>query len=243
MSGTIAEPVARRTPSRGWAAVGVLGEVLMTLGVVLLLFVAYQLWWTNVSAQRAADSLAQQLQDSWERPPAPGPDGGEQPGYVEPEFGEAFAMLSIPRLSDMVWSLPVVSGVGEVQLAQGIGHYPSTALPGQVGNFAVAGHRATNGEPLRDIDRLQVGDEVIVETRDTWYVYTLERDEIVLPTDTWVIEPVPGQPGAEPTQELITLTTCNPRWASTERWIWWGSLTETIPKEDGELPEAIAAGR
>jgi sortase A len=139
--------------------------------------------------------------------------------------------------------MPVVSGVGEVQLAQGIGHYPSTALPGQVGNFAVAGHRATNGEPLRDIDRLQVGDEVIVETRDTWYVYTLERDEIVLPTDTWVIEPVPGQPGAEPTQELITLTTCNPRWASTERWIWWGSLTETIPKEDGELPEAIAAGR
>jgi sortase A len=207
--------------------------------------VAYQLWWTNVSAQRAADAAAAQLQESWERPPTATPDGEgeESEGYVEPEFGSAFALLSIPRLSDKVWATPIVSGVGEAQLAQGIGHYPSTALPGEVGNFAIAGHRATNGEPLRDIDRLQVGDEVVVETRDTWYVYTLERDQIVLPTDTWVIQPVPGEPGAEPTRELITITTCNPRWASTERWIWWGSLTDTVAKDGGQPPEAIAAGR
>jgi sortase A len=240
----LAQDTAPRRSSRGWAVVGVLGELLMTLGVVLLLFVVYQLWWTNVAANRAADALSQQLQEQWARPPAPAPDGeADQDGYVEPEFGSAFAMLYIPRLSDSVWATPVVSGVEEAQLAQGIGHYPTTALPGQVGNFAVAGHRATNGEPLRDIDRLQVGDQVYVETRDTWYVYTLERDQIVWPTDTWVIAPVPGEPGAAPTEPLLTITTCHPRWASTERWIWWGTLTDTVSKDGGAVPAAIRAGR
>ncbi len=244
MNGAEAPAVPRPAASRGWAAVGVLGELLITLGVVLLLFVAYQLWWTNVVATRAADDAVAQLQDSWLRPPEPGQPGtGSGDEYVEPEFGTAFALMYIPRLSDKVWATPIVSGVQEAQLAQGIGHYPETALPGQVGNFAVAAHRATNGEPFRDIDRLQVGDEVYVETRDEWFVYRLERDQIVTPQDVWVVTPVPGDPGATPTDALITLTTCHPRWASTERWIWWGTLTQRIDKESGQTPEAILAGR
>ena len=228
--------------SRGWAVVGIVGELLITVGVLLLLLVAYQLWWTNVEADRAADQAVAQLQESWSRPPAFTGASDATPEYVEPEFGDAFALMYIPRLRDKVWGLPVVEGVDAPQLARGIGHYPDAAMPGQIGNFAVAGHRATNGEPLRDIDRIRAGDRVYVETRDSWYVYRLERDQIVLPQDVWVIDPVPGQPGATPTESLITLTTCNPRWASYERWIWWGQLEDTINKSTGETPSAILEG-
>ncbi len=236
-----AEPKQRPAATRGWAVVGVVGELLITVGALLLLLVVYQLWWTNVEASRAADEAVAELQDSWRR--TPGDSGQATPDYVEPEFGSAFALMYIPRLSDKVWATPIVAGVGAAELARGIGHYTQAAMPGEVGNFAVAAHRATNGEPFRDIDRLRVGDLVYVETRDTWFVYTLERDQIVKPQDVWVIAPVPGDPAATPTEQLITLTTCNPRWASYERWIWWGSLVETIDKKTGQTPDAILAGR
>jgi sortase A len=231
--------------------VGVVGELLITAGVLLLLLVAYQLWWTNVQAAQASEQVATELQQSWAEPVPDAPDSPDSPdgdesapeGYVEPTFGRAFAMLYIPRLSEKVWATPILQGVTPDVLAKGIGHYLTSAMPGEVGNFAIAGHRATNGEPLRNIDRLEVGDQVYVETRDTWYVYRLERDQIVLPTATWVIDPVPGQPGAEPTERLITITTCNPRWASTQRWVWWGSLVDTIDKATGQVPPAIEQGR
>ncbi len=233
--------------SRGWAAVGVVGELLITLGVVLLLFVAYQLWWTNVVADRAAEQQAVALQDSWSRPPTgqdAGDEGDEGDGTVRrPTLGDAFALMYIPRLSDKVWGMPVLESVALPDLASGIGHYPETQLPGQKGNFAVAAHRATNGEPFRDIDRLQVGDKVYVEVRDSWFEYTLNRDQIVSPQAGWVLDPVPGEPGATPVDRLITLTTCNPRWASTTRWIWWGELSNTWDKETDKVPAAIRAGR
>jgi sortase A len=228
--------------------VGVLGELLITVGVLLLLFVAYQLMWTNVTAQRAADQIATDLQDSWARPPATegssdaGDDGVDSP-EARPEIGAAFALMYIPRLSDKVWGMPVLESVELSDLARGIGHYPTTQMPGEKGNFAVAAHRATNGEPFRDIDRLQDGDRVFVETQDSWFEYTLRRDQIVAPTDTWVIDPVPGDPGASPSDRLITLTTCNPRWGHTTRWVWWGDLTTSYDKADGEIPPEIEAGR
>lgn len=233
-----------RAPSAGWRVVGVLGEILITVGVLLLLYVGYQLWWTNVEAGRAADSAASQLKEAWQRPPqGQGGEGApEQEEYVEPEFGEAFALMYIPRLANSVWGTPVVEGIQPVQLAKGLGHYPGTAMPGEVGNFAVAGHRATNGEPFRAIDLLKEGDEVYVETRDDWFVYTLEKDQIVTPQDVWVVDPVPGRAGVTPTERLITLTTCHPRWGSVTRWIWWGTLTDKIDKDSGEVPEAILAG-
>jgi sortase A len=228
----------------------VLGELLITVGVLLLLFVAYQLLWTNVTAERAADQVASQLQDSWGTPVTPDESGesdeadpSDDTPEARPEIGNAFALMYIPRLSDKVWGMAVLESVELPDLARGIGHYPSSQLPGEKGNFAVAAHRATNGEPFRDIDRLEVGDTVIVETRDSWYEYTLRRDQIVSPQDTWVIDPVPGDPGATPTDRLITLTTCNPRWGSTTRWIWWGDLTARYDKAAGEIPAAVEAGR
>jgi sortase A len=112
-------------------------------------------------------------------------------------------------------------------------------MPGDVGNFAVAGHRATHGEPFRNLDLLKPGDAVVIETDDRWFTYRVTDSEIVTPTDVEVILPVPNKPGAQPTQALITLTTCHPRWASTERMIVYGQLESERLKEAGP-PEALA---
>jgi sortase A len=228
-------------PTGIWLAIRTAGEVLVTFGALVLLFVAYQVWWTNVEAAAATEHVASDLVQSWQAPPSeptePAPSAS--PGQstpapsAKPAAGQAFGLLTIPRLGDKVYELPVLEGVGLDVLAKGAGHYESTALPGQLGNFAIAAHRATQNEPFRNIDDLRVGDLAYVRTRDSWFTYRLERDEIVKPTETWVIEPVPGQPGVAPTKALITLTTCNPRWASYERWIWWGSLVLQQPVSAG----------
>jgi sortase A len=227
------------TPRRGviTTIAHVLGELLITVGVLLLLLCAYQLWWTNVESAVATNNERAKIIAQWDRPVLPGPIGPAIPTpsktkTVEvppPSYGSGFALLYIPRLRDKVWGLPVMEGVGLDVLAQGAGHYPGDAMPGGLGNFALAAHRATHNEPFRNIDQLQVGDKVYVQTRTAWYTYVLDKDQIVLPTDVWVVDPVPGNPGAKPTKRLITLTTCNPRWASYQRWIWWGHLVGRQP--------------
>lgn len=242
MSVTTTGTRRHRARSRGNAArtaVRGLGELLITAGLVLLLFVAYQLVWTNFEAHRAQDSVADQIRDSWQRPPGQaGGDDGTAKGPRAADFGQGFAFLRIPRLGED-YAVPVLEGVGLDVLARGVGHYPETAMPGRVGNFAVAGHRATHGEPFAYLDRVRPGDVVVAETRRTWFTYVVDRTRIVQPTDTWVIDPVPGKPAAEPTERLLTLTTCNPRWASTERLIVFAHLQSRRPKSDGPPPELV----
>ena len=110
--------------------------------------------------------------------------------------GQVFAILRIPRLGGPTWAKPVYEGVGTATLDKGLGRYPTTQLPGQIGNTAIAGHRAGHGNPLIDIDSIRPGDVMIVETRDGYAVYRAERSEIVAPTRTDVIAPVPGRFGA-----------------------------------------------
>jgi sortase A len=222
-----------RTAIRG------LGELLITAGLVLLLFVAYQLGWTNYEAHRRTDAVAGDVRDAWQRPPRTG--GGTVTPAVQLKNGKGFAFLHIPRLG-RTWSVPVVQGVSLPDLAKGVGHYPRTALPGEVGNFAVAGHRATNGEPFAYLDKVRVGDLVVAETQDQWFTYVVDRTRIVSPTSIWVLDPVPGHPRATPTEPLLTLTTCNPRWASYERLIVFGHLTETRSKADGPPPALVRSG-
>jgi sortase A len=224
------------------AAVRGLGEVLITFGLVILLFCAYQLFWTNVESNRAQGQVIDDLEDRWaEVPRRPVPAGSAAPEVPDVPIGDGLAILRIPRLG-RDYAKPVVEGVALGDLHRGIGHYPETVMPGEVGNFSVAGHRATNGEPFRDLDDVRVGDKVVVETRDTWFTYVVDAApdgsgyRIVRPTDTWVVDPVPGQPGAQPTQKLITLTTCNPRWASYERLIVSGHLESAQPKSAGRPP-------
>jgi sortase A len=211
------------------------GEALITVGLVLLLFCAYQLWWTNVEANRAQHQVSDSIRDEWSRPGTRGPIT-----LTRADFGKGFAFLHIPRLGRH-YSKPVVEGVTLPDLARGVGHYPKTALPGQVGNFAVAGHRATNGEPFAHLDKVRRGDTLVVETRDAWFTYVVDRTVIVAPTDVDVIDPVPGKPGATPTEKLITLTTCNPRWGSTQRLIVFGHLTAEQPTSAGQ-PSVLAKG-
>ena len=157
-------PSTPRSPPRESRAalVGWTGELLITLGVLLLLFVAWQLWWTDVAANRAqdpdrADPRATTSPAARRRrcattasPAAIGKDG-------------AFAVVRIPRFG-ADYARPVIEGTGRPVLALGVGHYVGTAGPGQVGNFAVAGHRTTYGRPFHDIDQLEDGDPVVVET-------------------------------------------------------------------------------
>jgi sortase A len=208
------------------------GEVLITAGLVVLLFVGYQLFWTNFEAHKATASVTNDLRDSWDRPDPTGAGGSQTRGPKKVDFGKGFAFLHIPRLGKN-WTIPVVEGVTLPDLAKGVGHYPKTAQPGAIGTFAVAGHRATNGEPFAYLDKMRKGDLVVAETRTEWFTYVVDRTKIVSPTSVWVLDPVPGKPNAKPVQALLTLTTCNPRWASTERLIVFGHLEETRAKADG----------
>ena len=217
------------------AAVRSVGELLITAGLVLLLFCAYQLVWTNIAADRAQDRVSHTLREQWSRQ-----GGGASPGPVrlsKSDFGKGFAFLHIPRLGRK-YSVPIVQGVALPDLSRGVGHYPKTAVPGQIGNFAVAGHRATNGEPFAHLDSVKVGDALVVETRTSWFSYVVDKVQIVDPSAVWVLDPVPGKPAQQPTRQLITLTTCNPRWASTQRLIVFGHLVATTAASEGK-PQAL----
>ena len=210
-----------------------LGGLCITAGLVLLLFCAYQLWWTNVEAAQARGEALADLRTSWTSSgqdygvPAKAPPTTRVP---EPVEGEPFATFRIPRLGSE-WTQPVVEGIEAEQLSKGVGHYVGTALPGQLGNLALAGHRATNGEPFRDLDRMREGDEIIVETRSSTYTYVVDRPWVLVrPSAVEMIAPVPGEPGVRATEPKLTLTTCNPRWASTERLIVEARLRSTVAR-------------
>ncbi len=133
----------------------------------------------------------------------------------------------------------LVEGTALTQLNKhGLGHYKDSQMPGQVGNFAFAGHRNGYGQPLGDVDKLQKGDPIIVRTQDYWYVYHYTSYKIVLPTHTEVVAANPENPGATPTKRMLTMTTCEPKYSTpTHRWIsyaefsYWAKVSDGIPQE------------
>lgn len=232
-----------------------IGELFITAGLLLMLFAAYQLVWTNVEAAQAQNEVEDSLIESWDSsdPQRPGarpnvvkpektPDGVDKITLTRADFGKGFALLRIPRLGEN-YKVPVVEGVRASDLSRGVGHYPETAGPGEIGNFAIAGHRATNGEPFRNLDVMRKGDAVVVETENTWFTYVVDKTQIVAPSDTWVIDPVPGKAGVEPTERLLTLTTCHPRWASTYRLVIFTHLESKQRKSEGAPAALQARGR
>ena len=228
---------------RARTAIRSVGEILITLGLVLFLFCAYQLFYTNVVADDAMTSEVSDLHKLWAGQPAPRSAPPSTPGPFNTadnrgDAGAAFAILHIPRLGAK--SIPVLQGTTLDLLGRGVGHYKDSALPGRVGNFAVAGHRKTHGEPFRYLDEMRAGDLIVVETADAWYTYREDRDPFIVdPTDLGVVAPVPDHPGETPSRKLITLTTCNPWWASTQRMIVTGELIAQQPRSAGE-PAALA---
>ena len=224
----------RRRNSPFHALVRGLGELMITLGVLMLLLVVYQLFWTNVEANRAQNKVTDSLIKEWTAPVA-----ADEPKKRKPVPGNAIALMYFERLGGK-WVKPVVEGVSLDDLAKGVGHFPRSALPGEVGNFAVAAHRATHGEPFKDLDSVRKGDRLVVETRDRWYVYVIDTNfRLVDPNNGSVILPVPEKPGVKPTEKLITLVTCNPRWGSSTRLIYYGHLESSAPKVKDKFPAAL----
>ncbi len=246
-------PSSTRKPGRAHVAgaVGVLGELLITLGVLLALFVAWQLWWTDVEGERAQAAAVASL--AWDVEPlpvaepaeaAPTPHREPAPVLDPPAHATTFATMVVPRWGSGV--LPISQGTSkhDVLDALGVGHYEGTAMPGGVGNFALAGHRTTYGKPFNRVEEIQLDDPVVIRTEDTWYVYRVTSTEVVLPTDVQVIAPVPDDPDATPTEALLTMTTCHPMYSARERYVVHGVLDYWLPVSEGtpsELTELAAA--
>lgn len=231
----------RRRPSAGTRAVGVLGELLITSGVVVALFVVWQVYWTDVEGARAASTAVVAFEE--ELPDSPEQSGieqtGEPPEEVAPGNGETFASMYVPRWGS-AWEFPVAEGVGTADVLDAgfVGHYPTSQMPGEVGNVALAGHRQTYGKPFRQVEELEVGDPIIVQTAQAWYVYRVTESQIVLPSQIEVIAPNPADPDAEATERMITLTTCHPLWSVAQRWIVHGELDYWVDRADGR-PAAL----
>ena len=216
-----------RRGARGPVAttLGIAGELLLTLGILVLLYVVYVLWGTGIQTHRAQDELREQVVDRWSDPvateeaPVAAPEDPVDP--AETEIGDGYALLRIPALGDD-WEWVVVQGV-ELSV-----HYADTADPGELGNFSVAAHRAGHGAPFADLDLVEIGDAVEVETAAGTWTYTIDQPaRVIEPTDTWIVDAVPGQgTGAEPTERRITLTTCHPRYGSSQRLYVSGVLTD-----------------
>jgi sortase A len=204
--------------------------------VLLVLFVAWQLVWTDVVADAEMDQEVASLQASFADPAST-----DVPSLRDVKFGQAFAIVRIPQFG-LKYARPLYEGTTRDVLMHGIGHYATTALPGEVGNFAVAGHRTTYGKPFNRIDELRTGDVVIVETRETWFVYRVSSTEVVAPSRSDVLLPVPGQPGAPAGEELLTMTSCHPEFSSRERYVVHATLDTTYPHAQ-DLPADLLTRR
>ncbi|OHV40761.1 class E sortase [Pseudofrankia sp. EUN1h] len=229
------QPPRPRLGRVGAAAVRAVGELLITLGLLVALFLAYQLWITDLFQARSQSRLHDRLTASWHGPATKPPAKPSQPPPAtrpKPAVGQGFAVLHIPRLGDD-YAPVVVEGVGEAQLEEGPGHYPGTAMPGETGNFVVSGHRTTYGKPFNRLDELRTGDPVVVEVSDRYYVYRMTRSEVVAPDRIDVTAPVPEHPGATPTAAVLTMTTCHPKYSAKSRLIVFASLDRTVMKAPG----------
>src|SRR6202012_4933904 len=154
--------------------------------------------------------------------------------------GQAFAFIRIPAFGPH-WRFTIIQGAALAQLNVSPGHVAGTQLPGQVVNFAVAGHRVPAGNPFWSLPSLKAGDVVYIDTRLNTYTYKITGQQTVLPTDTAVVDPVPGHPGQRPRQRLITLITCNPAWTGTHRVIVTGVLVSAVARSQVNCPAAVAA--
>ncbi|MFF9910172.1 class E sortase [Streptomyces sp. NPDC013457] len=236
----------RSTPAR---VLWVCAEAVVTCGVVLMLLVVHQLWWTNQQARAQAGEQVRVLEREWAGSPAvvpaptvtgspsvaPDVPAGETEGVTaappaappsESPPSSAYAIIRIPRIG---LTAPIARGVSKRSvLDRGyVGHYPDTAGPGRTGNFALAGHRNTHGEPFRYINRLRKGDVIRVRTREREYEYVV--DQVLAqtaPRDTGVIQPIPRSVvkpsyGYSDPGSYLTLTTCTPEFSSRYRLVVW----------------------
>lgn len=228
------------------AAVGVIGELLITTGVLVLLFLVWQLWLNDIVVGGQQNKQATTLSQTWSkgdavpparptRPTPPEPVVGVAPGY-----GVPFATLIVPRFG-ADYRRSIGEGVGaEDVLHMGVGHYPGTQMPGAVGNVALAAHRTTWGASFDNLPDLQVGDSIYIETEAGWYRYVFRSLEYVPATGVGVLDAVPQNPTANPTDRFLTMTTCSPRFTAEERVAAYSVFDTWYPRAGGPPPEIAA---
>lgn len=236
---------------RGPGVTGVLGEVLITLGVVVMLYVVWQLWvgdWIYGAQNNAAGNEISQEWDQSEPPlptmkpidPSESPAPDAPPVIAEPADAEVFGVMRIPRFGTD-YATKIAGGVSRARTLDhiGIGHYPGTQMPGEMGNFALAAHRTTWGAPFALIADLQVGDAIVIETPLGWYTYRFRTLEYVTPKEVDVLLPVPQAPQLAANDRYITLTSCSPKFSLAERIVAYG-VFESFQPRDGGPPASLS---
>jgi len=216
-----------RTTVRG------LGETLVTLGAIVLLYAAYEVFGVSQVINNEQESLSGDLENIWEGEP----DGEGVDGAPVPELGDAFARMWAPDVRAESWTL--VEGTEPADIEYAPGRFMEGAYPGEQGNFTLAGHNVP--AIFSEIRTLKAGDKVVIETKENFYVYEVQGDEVVNETEVDITAPVPGEPGVEPGDEdyWLTLFTCHPRWDNYERYVVYSQLVDTIERDPaGDLPDA-----
>ena len=210
-------------------AVSFFGELLITAGLVLGLFVAYSLWWTNVVADRAAGQQADKVREDWAH-------GRGGPGALDTKNGIGFLHVPAMRNGEVL----VEKGTSNKILNDGVAGYytdpvkATLPMSGKDGNFSLAAHRDGHGAKFHNIDKIEKGDPIVFETKDKWFVYKVY--DILPETSKFnvkVLSQVPKESGRKKPGHYITLTTCTPVYTSTYRYIVWGEL-ERVEKVDAE---------
>ncbi|MFE9256457.1 class E sortase [Streptomyces sp. NPDC006879] len=214
-------------------------EVCLTVGTLIVLFVAYLLLWTGVRAEQSMTAELERLRDRWPTGPAAAPGTARRAPSEPPPGGEAyppgrpFAEMHIPRFGTH-WTKPVLQGTGADVLKRGLGHYPGSGQLGVEGNFAVAGHRRTHGDPFKDFPRLRPGDAVVLNDGVTWFTYRVANRPLrITPQEVDVLDPVPAKSGFRAPGKYLTLTTCEPEWGHSHRLVVWARLTAADPVTAG----------
>ena len=248
---------ARRKRSPGEVVLTVIGELLITAGVLVGLFLGWQVWWNNLILSGQQTSVAGDQSKKWiddaMRAPRPTPTDPSSPEAVDPPVMsqpadyEPFAVIYIPRLgADWKRTIRETVDVDKVlnSYTAGVGHYSGTAMPGEVGNFAIAGHDSGWGNTFIDLSKLHLGDRIYVQTKDGWYTYVFRNFEFVQPTQVQVIASVPHHPDVQPVDRLMTITTCNPPFHAGERLIAYNVFAGYQPTQDvpSEIRAAVTGG-
>ncbi|MDY2941067.1 MAG: class E sortase [Varibaculum sp.] len=237
------EPKKQSRRSRKFDFIAGFGELLITLGLLTALFAFWQVFvtdWQTASDRTAAISEFTELASDYplkisddERTTAP-------PVPARVGWNQTFGSLHVPKWNYMV--IPVREGTDNAVIDFAVaGHYTETVMPGDIGNFSVAAHRRTYGSNFRRIDVLNEGDRVVVETQGAWMVYEMIGKEIVLPSQSEVVAPVPGKIDEKPTERLMTMTTCHPEYGSSHRYIVHLKLHHWVPRTSG-VPRELAEG-
>jgi sortase A len=239
-------------------AIGVAGETLMTAGLFVLLFLGWHVWFNDLVQGAAQDKAAASLSQQWQITEKPDTEFDRAVGSSDGAFvsakppimktvndAEPFATLIIPRFGDRyVRTIAETVDVATVlnNVATSVGRYPSSNRLGEIGNFAIAGHRTTYGAAFGWVDNLRVGDRIYVETEEGWYIYRFRNLEFVYPTEVAVLNPVP-QTTIAAKERILTITTCHPKLSAAERFIAYSVFESFVPRENGTPSEVSALVR